>query len=167
MLSLGALVGRYTGGSSGIDEPKADNRLTRTRTDVANRARRARSLEREAQPEVLDRLADVLEGIHLNQRNQPRNQFKPPQFGGEGDVELFIRQFQEVAEANQRPRLATPLHSRESLTDKAQTYGRADQPEGIFTALRARFGLTPREARTRLAGLRRDSRCPSTIMLWT
>ena len=164
MLSLGALDGRYTGGSGGIYEPRADSCLTgnetRTRTEMANRARRARSLEREAQPEVLDRLADVLEGIHLNQRNQPRNQFKPPQFGGEGDVELFIRQFQEVAEANQWTRMATLLHLRESLTDKAQTCSRADQPEGIFAALRSRFGLTPREARTRLTGLRRDSRCP-------
>ena len=127
---------------------------------MANRTRRARSLERDAQPEVLDRLADVLEGIHLNQRNQPRNQFKPPQFGGEGDVELFIRQFQEVAEANQWTRMATLLHLRECLTDKAQTCSRSDQPEGIFAALRSRFGLTPREARTRLASLRRDGRCP-------
>ena len=122
-------------------------------------ARRTRSLERGTQPEVLDRLADVLEGIHINQRNQPRNSFKPPQYRGEGDVELFIQQFQEVAEANEWTPVATLLHLRESLTEKAQACSRADTAQGIFVALRARFGLTPREARTRLTALRKDNRC--------
>ena len=122
-------------------------------------ARRTRSLERDTQPAVLDRLADVLEGIHVNQRNQPRNSFKPPQFGGEGDVELFIQQFQEVAGANEWTPIATLLHLRESLTERAQACSRADSAQGIFAALRARFGLTPREARTRLTMLKRDSRC--------
>lgn len=64
-------------------------------------ARRTRSLERGTQPVVLNRMADFLEIIHVNQHNQPRNSFKPPQYKGEGDVELFIQQFQEVAEANE------------------------------------------------------------------
>ena len=83
-------------------------------------------MEREAQPAVLNRLADVLEGIHINQRNQPRTNFKPPQFGGEGDVELFIQQFQEVAGANEWTPIATLLHLRESLTERAQVCSRAD-----------------------------------------
>ena len=124
------------------------------------RARRARSLGRDGQPEVLDRLADVLEGIHLNQRNQPRNNFRPPTYRGDGDVELFIQHFQEVAGANGWNQVATLLHLRESLEDKAQGCSRAETSEGIFTALRARFGLTAREARGRLAGLKRDTRCP-------
>ena len=123
-------------------------------------ARRTRSLERTAQPEVLDRLADVLEGIHLNQRNQPRNSFRPPLFKGDGDVELFIQQFQEVATANEWTPMATMLHLRESLEDKAQGCSRADTTPGIFAALRARFGLTAREARNQIANLKRDSRCP-------
>ena len=127
---------------------------------MANRNRRARSLEREGPPEVLDRLADILEGFQLEQRQQARHHFKPPTYRGDGDVKLFIRQFQEVAEANNWNGIATLLHLRESLEDKAQACSRSDTPQGVFTALRARFGLTPREARSRLAGLKRDSRCP-------
>ena len=127
---------------------------------MANRNRRARSLEREGPPEVLDRLADILEGFQMEQRHQVRQHFKPPTYRGDGDVELFIRQFQEVAEANNWNQIATLLHLRESLEDKAQTCSRADTPQGVFAALRARFGLTPREARSRLAGLKKDSRCP-------
>ena len=127
---------------------------------MANRNRRARSLEREGEPGVLGRLTDLLEGMQLDRREHARQQFKPPHYRGSGDVELFIRQFQMVAEANEWNQLATLLHLRECLEEKAQACGRADTPIGIFTALRSRFGLTPREARSRLSGLRRDSRCP-------
>ena len=109
---------------------------------------------------MLGRLTDILEGMQLEQRHHARQQFKPPHYRGDGDVELFIRQFQMVAEANEWTQLATLLHLRECLEEKAQACGRADTPMGIFVALRSRFGLTPREARSRLAGLRRDSRCP-------
>ena len=80
---------------------------------------------REGQPELLGRLAEVLEGLQVN---QPRNHFKLPRFRGDGDVELFIQHFQEVAEANNWSQIATLLHLRESLEDKAQTCSRADTP---------------------------------------
>lgn len=62
-----------------------------------------------------------------------------------------------MAAANEWEDAAAYLHLREALKEGAQDCGRPQTLAGIFTALRARYGLSPREARTRLNGLRRDS----------
>ena len=107
---------------------------------------------------LLTRLTTALETMAgQNQPNRPKA-FKPPQFNGTGDVEYFIGQFVEVAVANEWSDGASLLHLRETLKEGAQDCGRASQVEDVFTALRARYGLTPREARSRLNGLRRESK---------
>lgn len=114
-------------------------------------ARRTRSADRGG-----DRLADVLE--RLAGANRPAGPaFKAPQFEGKGDIEYFIRRFEEVANANDWRPGAALLHLREALKDEAQDCGRAGTIPAIFTALRARYGLTPREARSRISALKRDS----------
>ena len=50
------------------------------------------------------------------------------------------------------------LHLRDSLRESAEDCGRAATVQAIYAALRARFGLSPREARSRLGVLRKDSR---------
>lgn len=122
-------------------------------------SRRARSAERLGDGVVggpnLDRLADVLERMMAEPRTA-RTPFKTPQFNGAGDVEYFINQFHSVAEANEWERGATLIHLREALQEGARDCGRAGDLEGIFTALRARYGLTPKEARFRLNTLTKD-----------
>ena len=134
--------------------------LTRQATITRNMARRARSAERRAdeagQNYVLERLTNVLE--RMDRPNQLAQQaFKPPHYSGVGSVEIFIRQFIEVAEANQWPPAAALLHLRGTLEDEARDCGAGNSLDEIFAGLRARFGLTPREARARLNCLKRDS----------
>ena len=125
---------------------------------MANR-RRALSADRvEPQGEVLAQLVHALRDLRVDRPVVNYEQFKAPKFNGEGDIELFITQFMEVAAANQWNDMATLLHLRESLQESAKEYGRPGTTEAIFTALRSRYGLTAKEARSRLSNLKRDSR---------
>jgi hypothetical protein len=105
--------------------------------------------------DLLGRLTTALERMSLGQERQV-TQFKTPTFDGQGDVELFIQQFLEVSVANRWEETATLLHLRETLKEGARDCGRPRTLEGIFVALRARYGFSPREARARLGALKRD-----------
>ena len=88
--------------------------------------------------------------------------FKPPEYSGIGSVEVFIRQFLDVAEANEWGERTTVLHLRRALKEEARDCGGTSASLAeIFTALRARFGITSREARVRLNGARKE---PSTSL---
>ena len=50
-------------------------------------------------------------------------QFKPPQFEDNGDAELFIEHFNEVATTNRWTEMATSLHLKKALKGSAQKYG--------------------------------------------
>ena len=82
-------------------------------------------------------------------------QFKPPHYDGSGSVEKFIQHFQKVAQANQWTAEAALLHLKCALEADARNCGSADSIDGIFVALRNRFGLTPRQARAKLVYTRR------------
>ena len=122
---------------------------------MATRTRRAASADRVKPHEpMFGRLIEELRGLRVERHEN----FKPPSFDGEGDVDMFIQHFQEVADANRWTEIATLLHLRESLQGAARDYSRSATIDEIFTALRSRYGLTPKEARNRLNGLKRDSR---------
>lgn len=89
-----------------------------------------------------------------------RSTFKAPSYSGEGEVELFLEQFQDVALANEWSEHATLLHLRSSLTGAAMNYGRGNTPVEIFAALRARYGTSVRQAKERLLSLKRGSSQP-------
>ena len=116
---------------------------------------RTRSAERQA--ESFDRLAEVLERVVTAQ--QPvvpaRDRFKAPEYDGSGDVDYFIQQFADVAEANGWTAGASLLHLRAALKAAAQDCGKAGTIPEITAALRARFGLTTREARAKIISLKR------------
>ena len=115
----------------------------------------------DSQTEVLGELVHVLRDLRLNQPAVDRpGQFKAPEFNGEGDIELFIQHFEQVAAANGWNILATLLHLREALKGEARECGRPDNVAAVFELLRGRYGLTAREARSRLSSLKRDVRCP-------
>ena len=123
-------------------------------------ARRARSAERPGNPdEILYRLTEVLQNALTNPLpplRAERERFKPPSYDGTGDVNFFIRQFEDVATANEWGRGPARIHLRAALKDSAVACGQAETVEGIMAALRARFGMTSREAKAKLAMLRRD-----------
>ena len=108
----------------------------------------------------MGRLADVLERLVAAPRAAHREEYKAPHFTGESDVEYFISQFEDVADANQWDQEATWMHLREALREGARDCGQAATVRGIYAGLRARYGLTPREARNRLNNLRKEYRTP-------
>ena len=122
--------------------------------------RRAQSADRAGQDPGLGRLADLLSQLvnRPQQPPQPRETFKAPTFDGSSDVECFIRQFQDVSLANGWTDGAALLHIRTKLKEEAKGCGQGEDLQAVFTALRARFGMTRREARTCLAGLKRNSK---------
>ena len=96
------------------------------------------------------RMTDILERLAMP-REPVTPPFKAPHYDGTGDVETFIQQFRDVISANRWPDGAALLHLRQALDGDAKDCGRPTELEGVFNNLRARFGLTPREARTRLS----------------
>lgn len=92
----------------------------------------------------------------LRQGANTRN-FKPPLYDGRTDVELFIGQFNDVQAANGWNAAAALLHLRSCLVEDAVDCGSGATVEAIQANLRARFGLTPKQARDKLNVLERDA----------
>ena len=63
-----------------------------------------------------------------------------------------------MSDANEWSYGAAKLHMRAALKDAATDCGQADSIDGIFIALRARFGMTASQARAKIISLKRDSR---------
>lgn len=79
-----------------------------------------------------------------------------PSRPGKRLVNCFIRQFTNVAETNQGNSLATRLHPQQALKEIARYCGQVEEIEEIFINLRARLGITVKEATSRLTYLGRD-----------
>ena len=99
-------------------------------------------------------LVEALKGI----AGQNRRCFKAPQFEGQGDVDLFISQFKDVAEANGWTDQESVLHLRSSLGGRALECGRGKTSEEIFTELCLQFGMSTKQARERLRKFQRSSK---------
>ena len=109
------------------------------------------------QTEMFRELIEELRTDRQRDQPAPREAFKAPSYDGVGSIEVFIRHFLDVAEANQWGEGATVLHLRRALKDEARDCGGAGEDIAeIFTALRARFGISPREARAKLNSLKKD-----------
>lgn len=90
----------------------------------------------------------------LSQRRENRKEFKAPSFNGEQDVEVFLKQFEDVAAANRWNEAETSLHLRLSLSGKALGCGIEDNSETIKNTLRSQFGISLKQARDQLKHLR-------------
>ena len=135
---------------------QADDQPEMAQAVPAGPAEQARAEAAEAQLQVLREMVETLRRDRAGPAPvQPAN-FKPPKFNGVGNVETFIQQFVDIMGANEWTPAASVLHLRGCLEEEARECGSAGDIQGIFAALRARFGLTPREARARLSRLRRD-----------
>lgn len=93
--------------------------------------------------------------LGLLQQGARRYRFKPPTYDGSTDVELYTQQFADVQAANEWNAAEAVLHLRSCLEDDAIDSGTGATVEAIFANLRARFGLTQRQARDRLSVLQR------------
>ena len=103
--------------------------------------------------EQLDQLTALTQALQL----AGRPSFKPPTFSGKEDVELFLRQFADVADANRWTPLERTLHLRSQLQGDAQGCGQGETYQDIVEDLQARYGLTRRGARDRLSNIRLKS----------
>ena len=92
----------------------------------------------------------------LGQRNSRK--YKAPKFGGEGDLDLFLLQFNDVADANDWNDMDRLLNLRASLEGSAATCGRKGTVEEILANLRARYGLTEKQALDKLSVIRKPAK---------
>ena len=117
-----------------------------------------RPVERPATPAApaaipMEALLAITQALKLTGAG-PRTEIRPPSFNGEGDLSLFLKQFDDVADANQWTLVQRTLHLRSQLTGDAQGCGHGDSYIEIVEDLHARFGVTKRQARDRLAALK-------------
>lgn len=91
-------------------------------------------------------------------QHEARTYFKTPHYDGQGEVEYFIHQFRSVVDTNQWNAGAAFLHLQEALKVGAQDCGQPETLAEIYAALRARYGLSLREARARLTTLKKEFR---------
>jgi len=90
-----------------------------------------------------------------------RYHLRVPTFCGEEDVQQFIAEFSNVAAICRWPARVTLIQLRLCLTGLAKPYGIGQGDDRIFKALRARFGLTARDARVQLQRSKHD---PKTVL---
>ena len=142
-------------GGDGAPEPVVEEGAAQIKAPAAPDQPEAQPPEAqppEAQPpagmDVLARLANALEAIGGRERAPT---YKAPKYSGLGDVEYLLDQFHEVAKANGWNNAGTLIHLQESLMEDARECGRSPTLQGVEDGLRSRFGMTPREARAKLA----------------
>jgi hypothetical protein len=92
--------------------------------------------------------------IHL-QTNSSKPQFKAPRYSGESDIELFLTQFSDVANANNWQGQERTLHLRASLEAAAIDCGRGKDSLEIIENLRARYGISAKQARDKLGAMKK------------
>ena len=108
-------------------------------------------------PTLVD-MGDLVEALQSVTSQGRKDSFKPPHFHGEGDVEIFISQFLDVARANEWPSHECTLHLRSVLSGKALECGQGQTVEEILDELRLSFGMTDRQAKDRLRSFHKDSK---------
>jgi len=109
---------------------------------------------------TVEDLVTALRELQGTSQAAPGNRYRlsPPIFGGEGDVEQFIREFQDVATIAEWPAQVRVLQLRACLTSRAKSFALGPDETHILRALQARFGMTPEVASDRLQVMRRDRR---------
>jgi hypothetical protein len=106
----------------------------------------------------IDRSDPMEELVERLSNLNTRSKFKAPKYTGDTDIELFITQFLDVADANNwRPR-ETTLHLRHSLEGKAAECGQGSDVEEILHDLRSRFGMTAKQARSKLVSIQKKAK---------
>ena len=109
---------------------------------------------------AIERMTEALQGLLLRVPRQNHREeqvrLQPPVFNGNGDVELFIQQFEAVADISCWQADVALLKLRESLVEQAKECSRGETVAEVYNTLRLRYGITPREARAKLRDLCRN-----------
>jgi len=85
---------------------------------------------------------------------------KTPTFTSVEDVEQFASEFHETWDITRWPPRVALAKLRGALMGEAKPYGQRPSVDGIFVALRARFGITAPDARSRLQRILRKEDTP-------
>ena len=93
----------------------------------ASDASEGQAAERPATPAAIpmEALLAITQALKLTNTG-PRTEIRPPSFNGEGDLSLFLKQFGDVADANQWTLVQRTLHLCSQLTGDAQGCGHGD-----------------------------------------
>lgn len=83
-------------------------------------------------------------------------QFKPSTINGEGEVELFLGQFMDIAAEKEWTDYSTLLHLNGCFEGPAKSHGRGDSLDTIISNIQIRYGTSAQRAKERLLGLRKD-----------
>lgn len=105
----------------------------------------------------IDDLVEALTRINHNNDTRRRKDLKAPSYEGSTDVELFLKQFNDIAIANDWTETETILHLRNNLNGKASECSRGETKQEIYDALRCQFGISKSQARERLEGIKKKS----------
>jgi len=89
-----------------------------------------------------------------------RYKLEAPTFTGLEDVEQFITEFSEVLAITQWPPRVALIKLRRALTEQTKPYELKSSVNGIFTALRGRFGISTVDAKAHLQRLLRRKHTP-------
>ena len=73
----------------------------------------------------IEALIAVTHALSLS-NSTPRSEIRPPTFNGEGNLTLFLKQFEDVADANGWTRVQQIMHLRSQLAGEAQGCGHGD-----------------------------------------
>jgi len=111
---------------------------------------------------TVEALVAALQGLRGQSQalSGDRYRLQPPNFGGEGDVEQFIKEFEDVTTIAEWPARVRIFQLRACLTGRAKSFAFGPDEAYIKRAFRARFGLTTDEAADSLQVMRRDRRTP-------
>lgn len=96
--------------------------------------------------------------LRLGADQPSRSRFKAPKYDGVSNLEVFINQFRDVTTANRWTEQEAVIHLRSSLEGEATDCSDGTNVEEIIDHLRTRFGLTARQARSKLGSLRLGSK---------
>jgi len=109
---------------------------------------------------TVEALMTALRGLQGTRRPPPGDMYRlsPSIFRGEGDVEQFIQEFQDVATIAEWPAPVGVLQLRACLTGWAKSFALGPDEAHILRDLRTRFGTSSEEASDRLQVMRRDRR---------
>jgi len=117
-----------------------------------------------AEPPTLtvEALVAAFQGLRGQSQASPGDRYRlqPPNFRGEGDVEQFIRGFEDVATTAEWPARMRILQLWAYLTGRARSFALGPDEAHLRRALRARFGFTADEAADRLQAMKGDRRTP-------
>ena len=135
-----------------------DSQVSGPASDASDRQMENQPVEQPAAPAapvaiLIEALLAITQALKLS-NSGPRSEIRPPTFNGEGDLMLFLKQFEDVADANGWTRVQRTLHLRSLLAGDAQGCGHGDNYQEIVENLHARFEVSRRQASDRLAALK-------------